>query len=88
MFLNSPGNPTGWTITPEDLDAVVEHCRRHRVWLVTDDAYSRLYYDHPYAPYAPTRTEPDDLVILLGQHLLQGLGFHRSGRRPSRWLAP
>ena len=63
VFLNSPGNPTGWTITPEDLDAVIEHCRRHRVWLVTDDAYSRLYYDHPYAPYAPTRTEPDDLVI-------------------------
>ena len=63
VFLNSPGNPTGWTITPEDLDAVIEHCRRHRVWLVADDVYSRLYYDHPYAPYALTRTEPDDLVI-------------------------
>ena len=63
VFLNSPGNPTGWTITPEDLDAIIEHCRRHRVWLVTDDAYSRLYYGHPYAPNALTRTEPDDLVI-------------------------
>ena len=63
VFLNSPGNPTGWTITPEDLDAIIEHCRRHRVWLVTDDAYSRLYYGHPYAPNALTRTEPDDLII-------------------------
>lgn len=63
VFLNSPGNPTGWTITPEDLDAVVEHCRRHRIWLVTDDAYSRLTYGRPYAPNALTRTAPDDLVI-------------------------
>ena len=63
LFLNSPGNPTGWTITPKDLDAVIEHCRHHRVWLVTDDAYSRLCYGHPYAPNALTRTEPDDPVI-------------------------
>ena len=63
LFLNSPGNPTGWTITPEELDAVVEHCRAHRVWLVTDDAYSRLYYGDSYAPEALSRSEPDDLII-------------------------
>ncbi len=63
LFLNSPGNPTGWTITSEELDAVIEHCRRHRVWLVSDDAYSRLVYGCPYAPSALTCTEPDDLVI-------------------------
>ena len=63
VFINSPANPTGWTATPEELDAVIEHCRRHRIWLVTDDAYSRLYYASPYAPCALTRTEPDDLVI-------------------------
>ena len=63
LFLNSPGNPTGWTIRPEELDAVVEHCRRHRVWLVADDAYSRLCYGRPYAPFALSRTGPDDPVI-------------------------
>ena len=63
LFLNSPGNPTGWTISPEELDAVIEHCRRHRIWLVADDAYSRLCYGQPYAPYALSRIEPDDLVI-------------------------
>ena len=63
LFLNSPGNPTGWTIGPEELDAVVEHCRRHRVWLVADDAYSRLCYGRPYAPFALSRTGPDDPVI-------------------------
>lgn len=63
LFLNSPGNPTGWTISPEELDAVIEHCRRHRIWLIADDAYSRLCYGSPYAPYALSRIEPDDLVI-------------------------
>ena len=63
VFINSPANPTGWTATSDELDAVIEHCRRHKVWLVTDDAYSRLYYGNPYAPFALSRTEPDDLVI-------------------------
>ena len=63
VFINSPANPTGWTATTEELDAVIEHCRRHQVWLVADDAYSRLCYGHPYAPNALTRTGPEDLVI-------------------------
>ena len=63
LFLNSPANPTGWTITADDLDALIEHCRRHRVWLVADDAYSRLCYGRPHAPFALSRTEPDDPVI-------------------------
>ena len=36
---------------------------QHRVWLVTDDAYSRLYYGDSYAPEALSRSEPDDLII-------------------------
>ena len=63
MFINSPNNPTGWTIAPDELDAIVEHCRRHRVWLITDDVYGRLYHGHRHAPNALRCTEPDDLVI-------------------------
>ena len=63
VFLNSPNNPTGWTISPEELDALIEHCRRRRVWLITDDVYSRLHHGHRHAPNALTRTEPDDPVV-------------------------
>ncbi len=62
-FINSPNNPTGWTITRTELDTIVEHCRRHRVWLVTDDVYGRLHHGHRHAPNALNCTEPDDLVI-------------------------
>ena len=44
LYLNSPNNPTGWTIGPEEQKALLEHCRRHGIWIFADDAYERLYY--------------------------------------------
>lgn len=44
LYLNSPNNPTGWTISREDQRAVLEHCRRHGIWIFADDAYERLYF--------------------------------------------
>ncbi|MCA3131301.1 MAG: pyridoxal phosphate-dependent aminotransferase [Rhodocyclaceae bacterium] len=44
LYLNSPNNPTGWTITREQQQALLGHCRRHGIWIVADDAYERLYY--------------------------------------------
>jgi aspartate/methionine/tyrosine aminotransferase len=44
LYLNSPNNPTGWTISREAQHAVLEHCRRHGIWIFADDAYERLYY--------------------------------------------
>jgi aspartate/methionine/tyrosine aminotransferase len=44
LYLNSPNNPTGWVITREEQKAVLEHCRRHGIWIFADDAYERLYF--------------------------------------------
>ena len=44
LLLNSPNNPTGWTITAAAQRAVLEHCRRHGIWIVADDVYERLYF--------------------------------------------
>ena len=44
LYLNSPNNPTGWTITREAQKAILEHCRRHGIWIFADDAYERLYF--------------------------------------------
>jgi aspartate/methionine/tyrosine aminotransferase len=52
LLINSPNNPTGWTLTRAEQQAILDHCRRHGIWLVTDDVYERLYYrdDTPAAP--------------------------------------
>jgi aspartate/methionine/tyrosine aminotransferase len=44
LYLNSPNNPTGWTVTRAELKTILEHCRKHGIWIFADDAYERLYY--------------------------------------------
>ncbi|KND59519.1 Aspartate aminotransferase [Candidatus Burkholderia verschuerenii] len=44
LMINSPNNPTGWTMTREQQRTVLEHCRRHGIWIVADEVYERLYY--------------------------------------------
>ena len=64
VYINSPNNPTGWTMAREDQKALLEHCRRHGIWIVSDDAYERLYYEGDgLAPSFLDIAEADDRVI-------------------------
>jgi aspartate aminotransferase len=45
FILNSPNNPTGWTATQDELATILALCRKHGVWLISDEVYSRLVYD-------------------------------------------
>ncbi len=63
LYLNSPNNPTGWTITREEQSTILEHCRRHGIWIFADDAYERLYYGGPVAPSFLDLAEAGDRVI-------------------------
>lgn len=65
LLLNSPNNPTGWIIQPEEQDAILAHCRRLGVWVIADDVYERLAFDLPggLAPSFLTRAEPEDRLI-------------------------
>ena len=44
VMINSPNNPTGWTLARDHQQAILAHCRRHGIWIVADDVYERLYY--------------------------------------------
>jgi len=64
LYLNSPNNPTGWTIARADQRAVLEHCRKHGIWIFADDAYERLYYEAPgAAPSFLDLADPEDRLI-------------------------
>jgi aspartate/methionine/tyrosine aminotransferase len=62
VFINSPNNPTGWTIERSAQQAILEHCRRHGIWIVADDAYERLCFSDADAP-ARTPAAPSFLDI-------------------------
>jgi aspartate/methionine/tyrosine aminotransferase len=62
LFINSPNNPTGWTIDRDAQRAILEHCRRNGIWVVADDAYERLYFNDTH-PGMPTPVAPSFLDI-------------------------
>jgi aspartate/methionine/tyrosine aminotransferase len=44
LIVNSPNNPTGWTLDRETQAAILARCRSYGIWIVADDVYERLYY--------------------------------------------
>jgi aspartate/methionine/tyrosine aminotransferase len=64
LYLNSPNNPTGWTVSEEQQRVILEHCRRHGIWIFADDAYERLYFGQGgVAPSFLDIAEEGDRVI-------------------------
>lgn len=45
MLINSPSNPTGWTATREEQEALLALSRKHGIWIVADEIYGRFVYD-------------------------------------------
>ena len=44
LIVNYPNNPLGVTATREYLQSVIEFCKKHQILLISDAAYSDLYY--------------------------------------------
>ena len=66
IFVNTPGNPTGWTATHEELRALLALARKHGLWIVADEVYGRFYYgDAPRAPSFHDVMEPDDRILFV-----------------------
>ena len=64
LMINSPNNPTGWVMNRDDQRTVLEHCRRHGIWIVADEVYERLYYPDDDSAEAPgARTAPSFLDL-------------------------
>jgi len=65
IFVNSPGNPTGWMMPRAQQEALLAECRNRGVWIVADEVYARLVYDRPVAPSFLEVAGPDDSLIVI-----------------------
>ncbi len=65
IVINTPGNPTGWVATREDIAAIIEFARARRIWVIADEVYGRYFYDGPRAPSFLDVMEPCDRVLLV-----------------------
>ncbi|MFT4130691.1 pyridoxal phosphate-dependent aminotransferase [Labrys sp. (in: a-proteobacteria)] len=76
LLLNSPHNPTGATLSREEIAAIVDVCRRHDLWIVSDEVYEMLSYGAPFAsPFDLAEGTERTVVVssLSKSHMLPGM---------------
>ena len=70
IFVNSPGNPTGWTMSSEEQAALLDFARKRGVWIMFNEVYARVIYTkrpdgRQVAPSFLELAGSDDPVIVL-----------------------
>jgi aspartate/methionine/tyrosine aminotransferase len=68
LLVNSPNNPTGWTLSRAEQQALLDHCRRTGTWIVADEVYERIHFEagRLAAPSFLDIGTPDDRLIVVG----------------------
>ncbi len=65
LLVNAPNNPTGWTLTRAEQQALLAHCRATGTWIVADEVYERIFFDGgAAAPSFLDVAAPDDRLIV------------------------
>lgn len=65
IFVNSPGNPTGWMMRADEQAKLLDFARSRHIWIVADEVYARIVYDRPHAPSFLEIAGPDDPVLVV-----------------------
>ena len=67
IIINSPQNPTGGVLTPEDMKGIAELAEKHDAWILSDEVYSKMVYEGKHVSIYDY-PEVQDRVILLEGH--------------------
>ncbi len=61
IILNFPNNPSGATIAPSELRAIVELARARDFYVISDECYDRFVYEEP--PLSASRFGKENVVV-------------------------
>jgi aspartate/methionine/tyrosine aminotransferase len=65
LLVNAPNNPTGWTLSRAEQVSILDHCRKTGTWIVADEVYERVWFEHGRAaPSFLDIAEPDDRLVI------------------------
>ncbi len=64
LFINTPGNPTGWIMDPADMLQVRDFARQRGVWIIADEVYGQFVYDRPRVTSFLELMEPEEQLIV------------------------
>jgi aspartate/methionine/tyrosine aminotransferase len=74
LVLNAPNNPTGWTLSRAEQEAILAHCRATGTWILADEVYERLYFAPSPAACAPSFLD----IAAPGERLVVAHSFSKS----------
>ena len=64
LFINTPGNPTGWVMDPDDMIRVRDFARARGLWIIADEVYSQFVYDRPRVTSFLELMQPEERLIV------------------------
>ncbi len=67
LVVNSPNNPTGWTLSRDEQQTILQHCRRTGTWILADEVYENLFYlpsPNLCAPSFLDIASPEDQLVV------------------------
>ena len=65
LFINTPGNPTGWIMPREDMVRVRDFARARGLWIIADEVYGRFAYELGTAPSFLSVMEAEDRLVVV-----------------------
>lgn len=68
LIVNAPNNPTGWTLSRAEQEAILARCRKTGTWILADEVYERLYFEDAPNRCAPSFLDvasPDDRLVVV-----------------------
>jgi aspartate aminotransferase len=67
IFVNSPCNPTGWIMPPEEQEELLAFCRQRQILLIADEVYHRMAFGREHSPsFLQIAREDDPLFVVYG----------------------
>lgn len=65
ILVASPNNPTGWVMSRDEMQAIMEFARHRGIWVIADEVYGRCVYGENRAPSFLDVSEPDDRLFIV-----------------------
>jgi arginine:pyruvate transaminase len=78
IWINSPHNPTGAVLQASEVAAIADLCRRHDLWLLSDEVYEDLTYARPHTSAWSIPAMADRTIVvssLSKSHAIPGYRF-------------
>ena len=63
LYLNSPHNPTGKIFSKEEVEKIVDICRKYDTYILSDEAYERITFDGN-SHFSPRQLDYDNIIAV------------------------